>query len=123
MGFIPGSRKSPGVGNGNPPQYSFLGNPMDRGAWQETVHGVSKSRTRLSNNVHVTLNTLDSPNIGFWESTSSRAIAGHKKYIIRCLLTSFSKVFINIYLAVLGLSCGMHTLSCSMWDLVPLTRD
>ena len=32
----------PGEGNSNPPQYSFLGNPMDRGAWQATVHGVSK---------------------------------------------------------------------------------
>ena len=64
--------------------------------------------------MHVTLNTLESPNIGFWESTGSRAIAGHKKYIIRYLLASFSKIFIHIYLAVLGLSCGMQTLSCSM---------
>ena len=36
-------------GNGNPFQYSILGNPIDRGAWCTTVHGVSKSRTRLSN--------------------------------------------------------------------------
>ena len=73
--------------------------------------------------MHITSNTLESPNIGLWESTSSRAIAGHKKYIIRYLLTSFSKIFINIYLAVLDLSCGMQTLSCSMSDLVHLTRD
>ena len=39
---IPGSGRSPGVGNGNPLQYSCLENPMDRGAWQATVHGVSK---------------------------------------------------------------------------------
>ena len=39
---------SPGVGNGNPLQYSCLGNPMDRGAWWATVHGVAKSQTRLS---------------------------------------------------------------------------
>ena len=38
----------PGVGNGNPLQYSCLGNPMDRGAWWATVHGVAKSQTRLS---------------------------------------------------------------------------
>ena len=38
-----------GEGNGNPLQYSCLGNPMDRGAWQATVHGVSKSQTHLSN--------------------------------------------------------------------------
>ena len=39
-GSIPGSGRSPGEGNGNPLQYSCLGNPMDRGAWQATVHGV-----------------------------------------------------------------------------------
>ena len=42
LGSIAGSRKSPGEGNGNPVQYSFLGNPMDRGAWWATVHGVTK---------------------------------------------------------------------------------
>ena len=40
--------KIPWEGNGNPLQYSGLGNPMDRGAWQATVHGALKSRTRLS---------------------------------------------------------------------------
>ena len=39
---IPGSGRSPGEGNGNPLQYSCLGNPMDRGVWQATVHGVAK---------------------------------------------------------------------------------
>ena len=48
LGSIPGSGRSPGEGNGNPLQYSCLGNPMDRGAWWTTVHGVAKSRTRLS---------------------------------------------------------------------------
>ena len=38
-GSIPGSGRSPGVGNGNLLQYSYLGNTMDRGAWQATVHG------------------------------------------------------------------------------------
>ena len=47
-GSIPGSGRSPGEGNGNPPQYSCLENPMDGGAWWATVHGVAKSRTRLS---------------------------------------------------------------------------
>ena len=41
-GLIPGSRRSPGEGNGNPLQYSFLGNPMDRGAWQTIVDEVAK---------------------------------------------------------------------------------
>ena len=46
---IPGLGRSPGEGNGNPLQYSCLENPMDGGAWEATVHGVAKSRTRLSN--------------------------------------------------------------------------
>ena len=41
-GLIPGSGRSPGEGKGNPLQYSCLENPMDRGAWQATVHGVAK---------------------------------------------------------------------------------
>ena len=48
-GSIPGSGRSPGEGNGNPFQYSCLENSMDRGAWWATVHGVTKSWTRLSN--------------------------------------------------------------------------
>ena len=47
-GLIPESGRSPGVGNGNPLQYSCLGNPMDREAWWATVHGVTESWTRLS---------------------------------------------------------------------------
>ena len=45
---IPGLGRSPGVGNGNPLWYSYLENFMDRGAWQATVHDVSKSQTQLS---------------------------------------------------------------------------
>ena len=47
-GLIPGLRRSSGEKNGNPLQYSCLENPMDRAAWQATVHEVQKSRTRLS---------------------------------------------------------------------------
>ena len=47
-GSIPWLGRSPGEGNGNPLQYSCLGNSMDRGAWQAMVHGVTKSKTRLS---------------------------------------------------------------------------
>ena len=46
VGWIPGSGRSPGEGNGNPLQYSCLENPMDRGAWQAIAYGVT-SRTRL----------------------------------------------------------------------------
>ena len=48
LGSTPGSGRSPERGNGNPLQYSCLGNPKDREAWQATVHGITKSRTRLS---------------------------------------------------------------------------
>ena len=46
-GLIPGLGSFSGKGNGYPLQYSCLENPMDRGAWRATVHGVSKSQTRL----------------------------------------------------------------------------
>ena len=49
---IPGSGRSPGVGNGTPLQYSCLGNPMDRGAWWGPVHGVAKE-----------LDTPEQPNV------------------------------------------------------------
>ena len=45
LGSIPGLGRSPGEGNGKPVQYSCLGNPRDRGAWQATVHEVVKNRT------------------------------------------------------------------------------
>ena len=41
MGWLPGLGRVPGKGNGNPLQYSCLGNPMDRRIWQATVHGVT----------------------------------------------------------------------------------
>ena len=44
-GLIPDLEKSPREGNGNPLQYSCLGNPMGRGAWRAAVHGVTKSQT------------------------------------------------------------------------------
>ena len=47
VGSMPGLGKSPGEGNGYPLQYSCLKNPMDRRAWQATVYGIRKSRTRL----------------------------------------------------------------------------
>jgi len=56
---IPGSARSPGGGNGNLFQYSFLETSMDRGAWQATIHGVPKSQTRLSIHIYTT---------GYWFS-------------------------------------------------------
>ena len=58
LGLIPGLGRSPGEGNGNPLQYSCLENSMDRGAWWATVHGVAKSRTRLSDFTHSLTHSL-----------------------------------------------------------------
>ena len=52
LSLIPGSGRSSGEENGNPLQYSCLENPMDRGAWWATVHGVPKSQTGLRTNFH-----------------------------------------------------------------------
>ena len=49
LGSVPGLERCPGGGNGNPLQFSCMENPMDRGAWWATVHGVIKSQTLLSN--------------------------------------------------------------------------
>ena len=48
MGSVSGTGRSPEGGNGNPVQYSCLGNPMDRGAWWAAVHGFTKNWARLS---------------------------------------------------------------------------
>ena len=48
LGSVPGLARSPGEGNGNSLQFSYLENPMDGGTWSTTVHGVTKSQTRLS---------------------------------------------------------------------------
>ena len=57
-GLIPGSGRSPGEGNGNPLQYSCLENPMDRGAWQATVHEVQRVGHDLISNT-TTMNTMN----------------------------------------------------------------
>ena len=69
-GSTPGLGRSPGGEHGNPLQYSCLENPLDRGAWRATVHGVAKSRTRLSNKTAATnvCQTLD---------TSARVLNRH----------------------------------------------
>ena len=54
VGLIPGLGRCPGEGNGNPLQYSCLGNSMDRGVWWATVNGVAKSWTWLSNKTTTT---------------------------------------------------------------------
>ena len=58
MGLTPGLERSPGAGNGNPLQYSCLKNPMDRGAWRATVHGVTKGPTQPSTHTHTLVGNM-----------------------------------------------------------------
>ena len=69
MGLILGLGRSPGEGNGNPLQYSCLGNPRDRGAWQATVHGVAKSQTQLKQlNMQTCVSLVNLPNNPNWNT-------------------------------------------------------
>ena len=52
VGSIPGSGRSPGEGNGNPLQYSYLENSMNIGAWQALVHGVAESNVIEHTHIH-----------------------------------------------------------------------
>ena len=67
LGSIPGLGRSPGEGNGNPLQDYCLENPMNRRAWQSTVHGVAKSRTRLSDFTSLTGLQLTFVGATLWE--------------------------------------------------------
>ena len=69
VSLIPGLGRSPGGGHGNPLQYSYLGNPMDRGAWQATAHRVTKSQTWLKwqhASRHVVIRELWHPSGNGW---------------------------------------------------------
>ena len=88
LGSIPGSGRSPGEGNGNPLQYSCLENPMDGGVWWAIVHGVAKSRTRLSDFTSLHLRKVGegfglTPSCGL--SSSSRIIV----YFPKCICQTF----------------------------------
>ena len=60
-GLIPGSGRSPGRRHGNPLQYSFLENPMDRGAWWATMHRIPKTQTQLMRLSMRVLHTSEKP--------------------------------------------------------------
>ena len=81
-----GLEDSPGEGNSNPLQYCCLDNPMDRGAWQAAVHGVTKSRARFSywGHTHCT--------IYYVKTTQIMPFNLHNNCIIRCFITSVSQI-------------------------------
>ena len=74
LGLIPGLGRSPGEGNGNPLQYSCLGNSMGRGTWQASSMGVTKSQIQLSEQAHSPCLELDPPS----EMESIEEVKGKK---------------------------------------------
>ena len=78
---VSGLGRAPGEGNGNPLQYSCLENPRDRGTWWATVHGVAKSRTRLSD---LTLNFSACLFSWFWLFTTPWTTARQAPLSMEC---------------------------------------
>ena len=91
---IPGSGRSLGEGNGNPLQCSWLGNPMDRGAWQVTIHGVTKNGKGLSRNTR------------FNNSTVTNLLSDLRNSLL-CLIFSFT---LGRYNSEEG---GIHLIQCT----------
>ena len=126
LGSIPGLGRCPGEGNGNSLQYSCLENPMDGGAWWATVHGVAKSRTRLSDlTFHWVyfLNTCECLRFSPYPlhlPWSKAAIFSHLSCCSSLLNNSLHPLFKKIYLfgcAVLVIARRLFSLCCSIWDL------
>ena len=112
-GSIPGLGRSPGGVNGNPLHYSWLENPMDRGAWQAAVHGITKSWTqlnRLSTCIHVEKykrkgccgfkHQMDSiqnlsPKVAYiWNSTMTKSLVTHSSFFRSLVFVGFVAVLV-----------------------------
>ena len=117
-GSVPGSGRSPGEGNGNPLQYSCLENPMDRGVWQATVHGVARVRhdlvTKPPNTERGELQFL----LLFWFWWSQIIVRipyrGFKRLVLlqKCSNTTLS--WINGFLKIVSLQCDpVFILKCT----------
>ena len=92
MSLISRSGRSPGGGHGNPLQYSCLQNPMDRGAWWATVHGVAKSWTRpkwLSTHVHTVYLGIEGKSLKWENQPSSRYLKSLSEPHLLSLLSWF----------------------------------
>ena len=99
--FIPGSERSPGGGNGNPLQYSCLGNPMDLGA---TVHGVAKSQTQLK-----------------WLGTYTCMSCFYILDINPLLVISFANIsphWVGCLFVLLMVACGVMDFNCHMFNVM-----
>ena len=93
VGWTPGSGRSPGGGNGNSLQCSCLENPVDRGAWQATVHRVAKSQTRLSDFARVYVRRIHSSNTYILHSLWARPYSEQLNTFILIMTLQSGKVF------------------------------
>ena len=108
MGSIPGSERSPGLGNGNPLQYSCLEYSMDRGAWWTAIHGVIKSQTWQSTHVRTHRHTNTHTHIGKESESSFHPFMGiyivsisrYYKYYKSCYSTYRGLYIFSIYVII-----------------------
>ena len=130
LGLIPELGWSPGEGNGYPLQYSCLGNPMDRGSWQVTVHGIKKNQTRLSDKHFHFQSYLRKrqckrdigPSLCLLESKKGAlpASGGRRSSLSPETGNSRLRSLFNFFFFWGG--CG-KTVLCGMWDLSLQTKD
>ena len=97
MGSIPGLGRSPGVGNGSPLQYSCLGNPMNREAWQTTVHGAAESAARYST---LARNSGSSPPAHTSTVTQTTASGACLRLHFHCELFSAPSLLLPVFLVL-----------------------
>ena len=116
---LPGSGRSPGIRNGNPFQYCCLENPMDREAWQATVHGVAKSRTRLSAHTHHGRDRLGLLTLKLWPSTQLAFILMRwKQSVDNIILVIHSPAVPSLLLSAMQYLLSIPSLSCSRSECI-----
>ena len=104
VGWIPGSGRSPEA-NGSPLQYSCLENPMDRGAWQATIHGITESQTRLSMQETVIMWLLNIFKLFTWLTVMDRIICLWDRVDIRASSQEGQWLTLLYYKVSLALAC------------------
>ena len=126
MDSISGSARSPGEGNGNPPQYSCLENHMDRGAWWATVHGVRESDTTECTHAHERAHThthIISPRKPSWISQVPCLVFLYNTLILPFIKRFFFNIAWNLLQYCFCFMFSYFFLPRGLWDLYSFTRD